>query len=282
MPDALQTFQKLERFVRVGGQLRLKTALRLGAGRDTAAHTPDLPVMRDHRGLPFVPGSSLKGVVRSAVEALARSLEPPNPSRMAACLCTSDDRYWCVPPRRKRVGDTPAETLDEFDRRRQDNTCWACRVFGSPWMAGKVRFQDLFLVDDGIAPDDTTEIRNGVAIDRDTGRAADKKVYAFEAAVPDLSFSLRATIDNPTETELGLALLGFRLLEMQEVRLGGGTSRGLGAVVLENLMVREYRFGDPAAVVAWLFRDVDAGSLLSAEQQRSIITKALEELRGNA
>jgi len=47
MPEALRTFLDLQSQVVVTGTLKAHTAFRIGAGRDTRAHTPDLPIVVD-------------------------------------------------------------------------------------------------------------------------------------------------------------------------------------------------------------------------------------------
>src|SRR5690606_22340524 len=62
-------------------RLEATTAFRIGVGRSHDATTTDLPVLRDAAGVPVIPGSSLKGVVRSQIEALmrARNIEACDP-----------------------------------------------------------------------------------------------------------------------------------------------------------------------------------------------------------
>ncbi len=58
--------------LRMEGVLATRTGLHIGAGESGDPLATDSPVVRDASGAPFVPGSSLKGVVRSATESLLR------------------------------------------------------------------------------------------------------------------------------------------------------------------------------------------------------------------
>jgi CRISPR/Cas system CSM-associated protein Csm3 (group 7 of RAMP superfamily) len=63
-------FHRLESRLRMTGSLITRTGLRIGAG-DGEAVGVDLPVIKDAVGRPFIPGASLKGALRSTIEALA-------------------------------------------------------------------------------------------------------------------------------------------------------------------------------------------------------------------
>jgi len=247
------------------GRLTFTTSFRIGAGRSIAVDEPDLPVLRTVDGLPYIPGSSLKGALRSHVEALLRTIQtlPDVEDRNLACTAVgkpgrrpSDDPFphLCLfqnevsrlkevhpeewhqrlePPLRDRLPDPDRLRQDLARKGRQGVvdemlralSCWTCRVFGAPWLASKVLIKDLFL-DEGTFY--TTEIRDGVAIDRDTGRVAGGRKYQFEAVPAGAAFHLEILVENASEAELGLLWLGIRALERGEVLLGGARSRGLG------------------------------------------------------
>jgi hypothetical protein len=112
-----------------------------------------------------------------------------------------------------------------LDRALRDLSCWTCRIFGSSWLASKVLIKDLML-DEGSFY--RTEIRDGVGIDRDSGRAADGFKYQFEVVPVGTAFSLEVLVENATEAELGLLWLGIHAFEQGQVLMGGARSRGLG------------------------------------------------------
>ncbi len=229
------------------GVIVAKTALRVGAGSDT--YDPvgtDLPLVRDERGNPYIPGASLKGAIRARLEQLVRALEPggptgPSESWNGKGACDPlDDRLRCVP--RERLAAIKEKAAESSEPQRAwpiqvyADSCRICRLFGSPWIAGKLTIADLCVVSEGAA---SSEIRDAVSIDRDRGTVKEK--YDFEVVAPGSEFVLNAVAENLDESgdrrEPGLILLGLHELGAGTIRLGGFRSRGLGMVELRDLKV---------------------------------------------
>lgn len=204
----------------VTGELVCQTALRIGAGRSTEPIGTDLPVIKDGQGNPFIPGSSLKGILRSRVESFVRAISP---SRKGACNPVGDKKDWCV---EKVAEDTSDEQIYE-------DICLVCQAFGSPWFASKVQVRDASLVDPGLWFGQY-QVRNGVAIDRDTLTVSGSKLYDYEVVPAQTSFRFHVVAENLTDAQIGMLLIGLRPFEQGEISLGGGRSRGLGVVVLSN------------------------------------------------
>jgi CRISPR/Cas system CSM-associated protein Csm3 (group 7 of RAMP superfamily) len=74
--------------------------------------------------------------------------------------------------------------------------------------------------------------RNGVAIDRDTETVSGTKLYDFQVVPADTPFQFQAVMENATNWELGLLMVGLSQFEQGQIPLGGGRSRGLGMVEL--------------------------------------------------
>jgi CRISPR-associated RAMP protein (TIGR02581 family) len=249
------------------GCLVFESALRIGAQKSQAVDEPDLPVLRNAAGLPYIPGSSFKGALRSYVEAVARALQarPGMQEHNLACLpvgkaserpaqdpipdiCLFQSEVSLLkqvkPQEWHTSGKMPSELVNRLpsaaviqndvtahgegqvvDRTLRDLSCWTCRIFGAPWLASKVLIRDLVLVPETFF---RTEIRDGVGIDRDTGRAASGLKYQFEIVPAGAAFGLELLVENATEAELGLLWLGVSAFERGEVLMGGARSRGLG------------------------------------------------------
>ncbi|HCU38304.1 MAG TPA: CRISPR-associated RAMP protein [Armatimonadetes bacterium] len=263
--DQAYTFETLRSQVSITGRLVSKTAFRIGTGRDIDAHTPDLPIAKDAFGQPFIPGSSMKGAVRSAVEAVVRAMKPGAPMEVA-CLCTGKPDDSCVPPALRKELVKQAATDQELAKLLRDHMCPVCCVFGSPWFAGKLRFRDLML----LTPPDrgpTSEMRDSVAIDRDTGTASSGQLFSYEVAPAGLAFDFHASLDNPSDTELGMALIGIKLLEQGDIRIGGGTSRGLGSCALEGTCVSTVEPAELDSLVGYLMGEPAESLSLDRQQQ---------------
>jgi CRISPR-associated RAMP protein (TIGR02581 family) len=250
------------------GRLSFDSALRIGASRSGAVDEPDLPVLRTVDGRPYIPGSSFKGAFRSYVESVLRSLQarpalsdhnlaclavgkpqarPDDDPTPSLCLTQSEvsllkevsPAAWptsrVLPDRLKHRLPDAARLESEvgqhgeqavLDGALRDLSCWACRVFGAPWLASKVLFKDLMVVQETWF--DHFEIRDGVGIDRDSGRAADGAKYQFEVVPVGTAFRLEALVENASDAELGLFWLGMDAFQGGQVLMGGAKSRGLG------------------------------------------------------
>jgi len=214
------------------GKLVLNTALHLGGGRLALVST-DAPLVRTPDGDPFIPGASIKGVFRSTVEKLVGALPG-----VKTCLLDPDNEDRCIGPQ--------GEAQRAFNKERQQNSwsedqylaqldqklCDTCKLFGSPFMASKIYFDDLYLIDRDTA---FTQVRDGVGIDRDSERAVDRVKFDYEVVSSGAEFGLKMILDNPTEKELALISLGLYEFRNGFVRLGGKKSSGLGSCQLKDL-----------------------------------------------
>jgi CRISPR-associated RAMP protein (TIGR02581 family) len=220
-------FRTFTRQVRLRGRLVPQTALRVGAGREYSLLGDDLPVVKDTRQRPVIPGSSLKGAVRAYAEQILRSLAPLTDRNENA------PRLSCDPLTDLCLSNEDVAEIKEgpnADMELRRHSCWACRLFGAPWMASRVLFKDL-AVEEG-AWFDQFGHRDGVSIDRDKGAAGDKRRYTFEVVPENTPFVFEMVVDGATEAELGLLLLALEGLNYGLVLLGGARSRGLGDVHL--------------------------------------------------
>ncbi len=228
------------------------------AGLDPGRPDMEFVRMRTPYGdVPYVPGSSVKGVVRSTSEALLRSLPLRGPAicdpldlRESACGSSANRR---------------ARGLQTRDKLRYDQHCEACRLFGSTEMAGRARFGDLLPWQ---AEDDDEErvrrldqlnacitVRHSVAIERKTGGAKGQALFELEA-LSGGQFHGEIVLQNYALYQLGLLLVVLGLVDDGTVRLGFGKSRGLGRVRcgVDGIVIDQY--GDLGA---------DASALLGAD-----------------
>lgn len=225
-----------------------QTGLRVGAGGQSAEPVAtDLPVTKDARGRPFIPGSSMRGVMRSHVERIVRTFNDEAENGKGACdpldeknLCVTKERLdeWEKDWRAKRgnAEEAQGEILDQDkDRSRSawlfETSCSICRVFGSPWLASRVRLTDLICVNGA-----NTEIRDGVAINREKETVENK--YDFETVPAGSRFGLEIVGENLDTLERGLLWLAIEELRRGQILVGGFKGRGLGRVSLEDERLR--------------------------------------------
>jgi CRISPR-associated protein Csm3 len=228
--------------LRLRGQLRFDSAHRIGAERSLAVDAPDLPVLRTVDGRPYIPGSSFKGAWRAYTEAVLRALQaqPGVVDGNLACLAVNKPAQRPNPDPDEGRCLTQAEVRSykqdlkidppALDRLLREKSCWTCRIFGNSWLSSKVMVKDLMIHEESFL---RTEIRDGVAIDRDSGRAAHGFKYRFEAVPVGAGFDLEILAENASPAELGVIALGLKAFERGDVLLGGAKSRGLGWCHLE-------------------------------------------------
>jgi len=231
--------RELHNEIRIGLEIEPRGPVLIKAGESLAAGI-DMAFVRTFRGgreEVFLPGSSLKGLLRSHAERIGRTLQPEkicnifnlpekrdNPSPHGEVSCGSvlhepdrDDRDR----RNKRRRDKAVLSAPEAYK----HSCPACRLFGSLAMGGRFNIDDAYVTGDPPA----IEVRDGVGIDRFSGAAADKAKYQFEV-ISNGCFATTLTVRNFELWQVAwLALVLFDLTDGL-LPIGMGTSRGLGRV----------------------------------------------------
>jgi CRISPR-associated RAMP protein (TIGR02581 family) len=204
----------LERLMLFDFRLTCRTGLHIGAGKSADLAGSDLPVLRDAAGRPLVPGSSLRGVLRSGIEAICLSLnldkvlsladaEAPNPSEGFA-------RLWRQMKLVERLFGRVAQERKDFS-------------YGS-------RLQ---ISDAVVEKDVAVELRDGVGIDRETRTAGTGVKFDLEVIPAGTSFAGKIRFKNPADYEVGLLAQALWMLNEGGLLLGGKSARGLGWVAVE-------------------------------------------------
>lgn len=207
--------------------LIVATPLHVGSGGLRMTGSQRVPLVRSFtrvRGQPSIPASTLKGLVRSTVEAISRS---------------------CVRITRARRNQLPQGAAPCRDKK---NLCVACRMFGSLGYQGLVRFSDAVLGEGQklaiarmpslFSPRSRTGVYYGAG-DRVKGR----KIYRHGRTVtdantpvevlrPESRLTFRVQFDNLTEAQVGLLLTGMGLGEPELIlKVGGGKPACYGSVM---------------------------------------------------
>ena len=240
-------FQLNEKF-RLTASIVFDTAWRVGSGKEGETMS-DLGVMLTTAGEPILPGSSLKGKLRSTCETLSHALG------LSACLlnraasgvdCTSDIKYYSDV--RADYQSTFQQGLNNRCQWIDSHTCDVCKLFGSPVKVGRLWVSDGTLLNDWAS---VVQVRDGVVIDRDSRTAMDGLKYDYEVIPPSSPFQLCIDLENPDDADL--ALLGAALFEWHAgSSLGGFTSRGLGRFHLEDIKVSHVDLNDPCQRLKFL------------------------------
>ena len=200
------------------------------SGYATIDGTDMVPVstFRDGKSIHYFPGTSLKGVLRSHLERIARTLHPGS-----VCILYYDD------PKKSDIIPVAAERNsygcgfrsrggrgEDASSAAYSDSCVACRLFGSLKFGGRFSIGDAYPLPDHKP---TVESRNGVGIDRFTG-----------GTVSGVLFDLQVLVGGKFETNLRLinfelwqlAALNLLLTDLADemITIGSGRSRGLGRV----------------------------------------------------
>jgi CRISPR/Cas system CSM-associated protein Csm3 (group 7 of RAMP superfamily) len=216
----------------ITGELVALTPVHVASGNIELTRSDRIPLVKAHfrtGGKIAIPGSSLKGVVRSIVEAITRS---------------------CVRVQSRATRDKLPRGFEACEvRGAEPRLCPACRIFGAMGYQGQVNFADAMLV----AGDFGTMLVPSLFAPRtysqfylDRGRVKGRKFYfhgqpatgnvPIEVCNVGSRFSLRANFVNLSEAELGVLITAMGQAQPTfAIKLGGAKPACCGSVeVLVN------------------------------------------------
>lgn len=208
----------------IQSDLIVRTGMHIGAsGTFSAIGAVDSPVVRNTlTGEPIVPGSSLKGKLRTL---LARS------------FCRD------------------IEKMPDFNN---DNES-ILRLFGcsAPVKAARLQFADCFVTNSGqMKSVGLTEVKFENTIRRSDSVANPRQI---ERVIPGTSFGVNIVYeycgDREAEEDLALLAKGMRLLQLDY--LGGHGSRGSGRVSFNNFRLTAVECDADTDALTGLFREVE-------------------------
>src|SRR6266568_2121500 len=228
------------------GSLVMSTALHIGGGKVTLSSS-DSPVVLTPEQKPYIPGSSFKGALRSTVEKIVPGL--PGFSSCALIDLSNDEIKELEGNREVIKNICPTVRQSEIARRRRDEPdkaleiqkdtikelCDTCLLFGSPFAAARLNVNDLYMPKEEWSG--VLQIRDGVAIDRDTEKAKDRLKYDFEVVPASATFDLEIVLENATKRDVQLLCVGLSEFVHGFGVIGGKRSRGLGVAELTKLQV---------------------------------------------
>jgi CRISPR-associated protein Csm3 len=247
----------------VEGELEVLTGLHVGsAAAEMQIGSVDAPVVRDPiTGRPYVPGSSLKGKLRSLLEAA----EGKNYNRSGG---RNIFRHEC-------------------DSREEALACSVCRLFGSIGRGegknhpARLTVSDLPLTEQSFVELQTvdtglmyTEWKFENTLDRVTSAAMPRQI---ERVAAGSVFELRLIYDDREEEgeapdgllHEDLRNLARVLQLLEDDALGGHGSRGYGRVAFRNLRISRRTVEQYGTSEGFPSREVDSVAELAAEYERA-------------
>ncbi|NHV97927.1 MAG: CRISPR-associated protein Csm3 [Thaumarchaeota archaeon] len=209
--DDVRDFDRLRSLIRVSGTLVNLAPLRVGMGREPPLATVDNTFLRIRRGgkeIPYIPGSTIKGVLRNYFEQLARLKYP--------------------------------ELHDPWDQDKiekeaeEGDFCVVCGTFGSTKIASHIRVFDAYPTSKV-----TTNIKTCVGIDREFQAARPAILYTEEFIEPGYEWSFKMDIINiqfPGGGDERSLLLTetIRALKLRLISFGARKSVGFGQIQLKE------------------------------------------------
>jgi len=229
-----QTELKLIGKLILEGEMACETGLHVGAGKGSLEiGGADNPVVKDAQGRPYVPGSSLRGRIRSLLEQATGMAVPSELVYISkrkgqeVRIHQSDrpDDEICL-----LFGRSPGrmEKAGGGDEAGSPASPARLSVFDAPLIQGSITAQMRENLDDEL-----TEVKSENAIDRITAQANPRTLERVPAGA---RFKIRMVVDLLCAEDAVLpALLIQGLSLLEDDTLGGGGSRGNGRVRFDNL-----------------------------------------------
>jgi CRISPR-associated protein Csm3 len=216
------------------GEIHCQTGLHIGAGKGSLEiGGADNPVVKDAFGIPYIPGSSLRGRLRALLE---QTMGLAAPSEL---VYLSKRKGQEVRIHQSDRADDDICVLFGRNPGRVDKVTGEA-LEGSTATPARLTVYDAPLVVDSITPqmrenldDELTEVKSENAVDRITSQANPRTLERVPAGA---RFKFRMVMDVLCEEDKPLVARlaeGLRLLE--DDALGGGGSRGNGRVAFGGL-----------------------------------------------
>lgn len=220
----------------IEGDIQCRTGLHIGAGKGSLEiGGADNPVVKDAFGIPYIPGSSLRGRLRSLLE---QTLGLAVPSELVYLSKRKGQEVRIHQSNRPddEVGILFGRTPGRVERVNGETTDTSVAtparltVYDAPLVLDSITSQMRENLDDEL-----TEVKSENAVDRITSQANPRTLERVPAGA---RFRIRLILDILCEDDKALLARvaeGLRLIE--DDALGGGGSRGSGRVSFGGLNV---------------------------------------------
>jgi len=186
----------------------------------------------DYSNLKFyIPGTSLRGVIRSHAEKIVRTLRDGDDNWICCDLFAKDGpRLSCstwLDLAKKKISKIKTYKL----------SCVICKLFGCTGTASRIQVHD-----SAISRQGTVGVRDGIGIDRFTGGVSSGANFKNQV-LEGYTFQSEITIRNFEIWQLGLLAYVFRDFEQELLTLGFGKSKGFGRVkgTIGEIRIAYYR-----------------------------------------
>jgi CRISPR/Cas system CSM-associated protein Csm3 (group 7 of RAMP superfamily) len=197
----------------IRGEIEVPQAMHVGSGE--ANRRSDATIRRDANGQPYIPGSSLGGLLRSTARDLAAYyFEDPTQA--------TNNLFGCAEERGKRKG-----------------------------RASRVLVNDAHIA---VSLPPRIEVRDHVGLDRRKGAARPRLQYNREVTPGNTRYRFEISIEDPAAADIGLMLTVLDFWSEWGLHVGGRTTTGLGQakVVGDSVEYTGVNLSDRAALHSYL------------------------------
>jgi CRISPR/Cas system CSM-associated protein Csm3 (group 7 of RAMP superfamily) len=177
-------------------------------------------IRRNGHDEPYLPGSGLKGVLRTRAEQFARTFLPAN--ERVCDIFDEDHPDLALRSCTKTVPEEDGRVTPPAER--YARACRICQLFGCGGLAGRLSVSDAFLL---AQPAPACNTRSGVGIDRRRGAASEGALFFYEVLERG-AFEVTLTLENFELWQVGLVAHLVHEVITGALPVGYGTRRGLG------------------------------------------------------
>lgn len=225
----------LIRRFRIRGTIRTDTRIHIGSGEEGMvfgdADTFQIKIYKNGISLPYIPGSSLKGIFRSSAEGILKAI------KKKVCLLEKDSNCFNIG---REVGRLAKSNDKEKIIKKLNEFCFGCKIFGGHGYASHIFFSESY-------PRDITsvsyDISPGIAINRRDGTTMERALFSFEHINPMSEFSFEVKVINLPNFLFGLIIKIIYLINKGVILIGGKKRAGLGKVtiILDNVIFEQFQ-----------------------------------------
>jgi len=215
------SFDVLYREIVLSVEYTNRSPLGIGSGTAKLPTSPvDLQVItiiKNGEHVPYIPGSSLKGVLRMVSENIVNSLNLHEYKCFMGEECKSRYDKLLKKYLKKNLLNNAKNLLQKY--------CPVCKVFGSASYSAHLYVHDAYPVNNA-----SRGVKVGIAIDRRSGTAKKGARYTVEYVEPGAVFHGNLVFRNVPNYLIGLVINALDMIDSGYVSIGGFKTRGFGRI----------------------------------------------------
>ncbi|MHA1231263.1 MAG: RAMP superfamily CRISPR-associated protein [Candidatus Helarchaeota archaeon] len=218
------------------GKIKVISPLHIGTSDFPKIGDVDSAFIKYENGQCYIPGSTMKGYLRSVSEKILRNI-PAYKNKIQHINDKSDEFVCNIEFILNNFNGPKSDMVKKIEQ----FLCPICKLYGAIGYASKIFIPDLPLIDfQNIA----LERRVHTKIDRDSDIVVKKGLFDIQYVPINSKFKFEAYIENATDQDLEILYYGLYFLLKNEAFLGGNKSRGYGKIGLELTDVIKFEIND--------------------------------------